>query len=104
MDTIREKNTSNKQISIVVEYLVGNVRDTIQHMVSNMTQPQLVGQGYSIQRLDLLTRIYLVIPANARLGCISQTCWWWEHVDAVRSRDSCLDRSLATVFTIRPCQ
>lgn len=44
MDTIREKNTSNKQISIVVEYLVGNVRDTIQHMVSNMTLPQLIAQ------------------------------------------------------------
>jgi hypothetical protein len=40
MDTIREKNTSNKQISIVVEYLVGNVRDTIQHMVSSMTMRQ----------------------------------------------------------------
>ncbi|KAF9912709.1 hypothetical protein EC991_009445 [Linnemannia zychae] len=32
LETIREKNTSNKQISIVVECMVGNVRDTIQHM------------------------------------------------------------------------
>jgi len=41
MDTIREKNTSNKQISIVVEYLVGNVRDTIQHMVRHYKGPRV---------------------------------------------------------------
>lgn len=33
MNSIREKN-SDKEISIVVEYMVGNVRDTIQYMVS----------------------------------------------------------------------
>ena len=35
MSTIREKNPS-KQISIVVECVVGNVRETIQHMVSDV--------------------------------------------------------------------
>ncbi|KAG0078574.1 hypothetical protein BGZ90_004911 [Linnemannia elongata] len=44
MDTIREKNTSNKQISIVVEYLVGNVRDTIQHM-TRLYQPDMLVVG-----------------------------------------------------------
>ena len=33
MESIRERNVNNKEISIVVEYMVGNVRDTIQHMV-----------------------------------------------------------------------
>lgn len=34
MDMIREKNKSKpKQVNIVVEYVVGAVRDTIQHMV-----------------------------------------------------------------------
>ncbi|KAF9551777.1 hypothetical protein EC957_004100 [Mortierella hygrophila] len=44
MDTIREKNTSNKQISIVVEYLVGNVRDTIQHM-TRLYKPDMLVVG-----------------------------------------------------------
>ncbi|KAK3831165.1 MAG: hypothetical protein J3R72DRAFT_455128 [Linnemannia gamsii] len=44
MDTIREKNTSNKQISIVVECMVGNVRDTIQHM-TRLYKPDMLVVG-----------------------------------------------------------
>ena len=38
MNSIREKNT-DREISIVVEYMVGNVRDTIQHMVNGRQPP-----------------------------------------------------------------
>ncbi|KAF9135639.1 hypothetical protein BGW39_001519 [Mortierella sp. 14UC] len=44
METIREKNTSNKQISIVVECMVGNVRDTIQHM-TRLYKPDMLVVG-----------------------------------------------------------
>ncbi|KAF9089069.1 hypothetical protein BGX29_012245 [Mortierella sp. GBA35] len=44
MDTIREKNTSNKQINIVVEFMVGNVRDTFQHM-TRLYQPDMLVVG-----------------------------------------------------------
>ncbi|KAF9934312.1 hypothetical protein FBU30_002451 [Linnemannia zychae] len=44
MDTIREKNTSNKKINIVVEYIVGNVRETIQHM-TKLYQPDMLVVG-----------------------------------------------------------
>ncbi|KAG0350714.1 hypothetical protein BG005_009750 [Podila minutissima] len=43
MTTIREKNPS-KQISIVVEYVVGNVRETIQHMIK-MYKPAMLVVG-----------------------------------------------------------
>lgn len=75
MDTIREKNTSNKQINIVVEYLVGNVRDTIQHMVSNTTMRQSDHRETQFIR-QAFSHGCAFIPANVRLGCISQTCWW----------------------------
>ncbi|KAF9279521.1 hypothetical protein BGZ68_007871 [Mortierella alpina] len=44
MSTIRDRNLSNKEISIVVEYMVGNVRDTIQHMIK-LYQPDMLVVG-----------------------------------------------------------
>ncbi|CAO3566295.1 unnamed protein product [Mortierella alpina] len=44
MNTIRDRNLSNKEISIVVEYMVGNVRDTIQHMIK-LYQPDMLVVG-----------------------------------------------------------
>ncbi|KAF9088257.1 hypothetical protein BGX29_000380 [Mortierella sp. GBA35] len=45
MDMIREKNKSKqKQINIVVEYVVGSVRDTIQHMIK-MYEPSMLVVG-----------------------------------------------------------
>ncbi|KAF9133277.1 hypothetical protein BGX30_012341 [Mortierella sp. GBA39] len=45
MDMIREKNKSNpKQVNIVVEYIVGSVRDTIQHMIK-MYEPSMLVVG-----------------------------------------------------------
>ncbi|GJJ68020.1 hypothetical protein EMPS_00366 [Entomortierella parvispora] len=43
MNMIREKNQS-KQINIVVEIVVGNIRDTIQHMIK-MYEPQMLVVG-----------------------------------------------------------
>ncbi|KAG9323636.1 hypothetical protein KVV02_000579 [Mortierella alpina] len=44
MSTIRDRNLSGKEISIVVEYMVGNVRDTIQHMIK-LYQPDMLVVG-----------------------------------------------------------
>ncbi|KAK3820705.1 MAG: hypothetical protein JOS17DRAFT_688392, partial [Linnemannia elongata] len=45
MDMIREKNKSKpKQVNIVVEYVVGAVRDTIQHMIK-MYEPSMLVVG-----------------------------------------------------------
>ncbi|KAF9193928.1 hypothetical protein BGZ51_001914, partial [Haplosporangium sp. Z 767] len=42
MSSIREGNQSSNEISIVVEYIVGNVRDTIQHMIKMYSPDMLV--------------------------------------------------------------
>ncbi|KAF9953968.1 hypothetical protein BGZ72_005006 [Mortierella alpina] len=44
MSTIRDRNLSGKEINIVVEYMVGNVRDTIQHMIK-LYQPDMLVVG-----------------------------------------------------------
>ncbi|KAG0364341.1 hypothetical protein BGZ54_007617 [Gamsiella multidivaricata] len=44
MSSVREKNVSGREISIVVECIVGNVRDTIQHMIK-LYQPDMLVVG-----------------------------------------------------------